>query len=232
MDKNNNLYIILYATVITIIVAVVLAVISEFLKEPQLKNELLAKKMDILKSVGMSEVENAELYFGEHIRGVVVNSEGIEIDSINALDVDLKAQKKITDPSKRLFPLFIFTSDKGKINYVIPMRGAGLWGWISSYMALEDDFETVTGISFDHETETPGLGAEIKTDWFQSLFVGKKIMKNGSYFGIEVRKGELRFPDNQVNIISGATITSVGVSNMIQTDTEYYLPYFNKLKNS
>lgn len=232
MDKNNNTYILLYATIVTVIVAVVLAVISEVLKEPQLKNELLAKKTDILTSVGQGDVDDPETFFASHVEGIVVNSEGAEIDSVNALDIDLKAQKKLQDPASRLYPLFQYTSDDGEVNYVLPMRGSGLWGWISCYMALEDDFSTITGISFDHETETPGLGAEIKTDWFQQLFVGKSIFKGNEYYGVEVRKGELRYPENQVQAISGATITSVGVSDMIKEDTKYYLPYFENKKSS
>ena len=88
---------------------------------------------------------------------------------------------------------------------------------------------TVFGATFDHKGETPGLGAEITTDAFQNAFIGKKIMEGGEYSAIVVVKGNAS-GDHQVDALSGATITSVGVSNMIGLAFINYLPYFKELK--
>ncbi len=226
MDKNSNAYILIYAAALTIIVAVVLALISESLKAPQQANQLLAKKVDILKSVGRDTVANPEAYFEERISGVVLNASGEVQEGVNPIDIDLKAQRKLSE-SDQLFPLFVFTGEDNTKKFIIPMRGGGLWGAIWGYIAINDDFQTVAGVSFDHESETPGLGAEIKTDWFQTSFVGKSIYdKKGSFVGITVKKGEMKSPENQVMSISGATITGDGVTAMITNDVSKYLGYF------
>ncbi len=227
MDKNSNAYILIYAAALTIIVAVVLALISESLKGPQQANQLLAKKVDILKSVGRDTVDNPEAYFSERIAGVVLNAAGEVQEGVNPIDIDLKAQRKLAE-ADQLFPLFVFTGEDNAKKFIIPMRGGGLWGAIWGYIAINDDFQTVAGVSFDHESETPGLGAEIKTAKFQDSFVGKSIMDNkGEFVGITVKKGELKNPNNQVMSISGATITGDGVTAMIRNDVSKYLTYFS-----
>jgi Na+-transporting NADH:ubiquinone oxidoreductase subunit C len=146
--------------------------------------------------------------------------------------VNLKAENKIKDVTKRKYPLFIYKNEDGRENYIIPMRGSGLWDAIWGFIAINDDFNTVVGVSFDHAAETPGLGDKIKNTEFKQQFIGKTIMDNGNYVGIEVKKGVLKKPDHQVEALTGATITSVGVSDMVIKDVKYYLPYFNSLKKS
>lgn len=230
MDKNSNSYIIMYAAVVTIIVAVALAFISESLREKQEINELLAKKTDILKSVGKADVENIEAYFDQSVRGVVIDSEGEVKEGLKAIDIDLQKEKKIKDLTKRSFPLFIYKSETGEETYIIPMRGAGLWDAIWGFIAIEDDFNTIAGASFDHKAETPGLGARITEVNFQAEFVGKQIMDGDEFTGIELKKGILKKPERQVTLLTGATVTSNGVSAMIQSDLSNYLPYFKRIK--
>lgn len=226
MDKNSNAYILTYAAIMTVIVAVALALLSESLKGAQEVNELLAKKADILKSVGKAEVDDVEAYFSDRIEGLVLDANGNVKEGVAAIDIDLAAEDKKAAADK-MYPLYVFNSEDNSKRYIIPMRGSGLWGPIWGYIAIEDDYATIAGVSFDHETETPGLGAEITQNWFQDSFVGKSIKDNlGAFAGITVKKGALTKPDNQVGAISGATITGDGVTNMIIDDVANYLPYF------
>ena len=225
MDKNSNLYIILYAAALTVVVAVVLSLISESLKEPQAMNELLDRKTEILKAVGKSDVEDVEGFFAERIEGKVINASGSIVDTVNAIDVQLESESK-KSPENRLYPFFVYTADNQSYKYIIPMRGVGLWGPIWGNIALESDLKTISGVSFGHESETPGLGAEITTENYQTQFSGLSLYRKGEFVGIESKKGDLRYPDNQVRVISGATITSDGVSAMIRSDLAEYLDYF------
>ena len=95
---------------------------------------------------------------------------------------------------------------------VLPMRGNGLWGPIWGYLAIAPDGKTVTGVTFDHKSETPGLGGEITTEKFQSQFAGKRISEKPIEF----------------DAISGATKTSNGVKEMIDNTLEKYSVYLRK----
>ena len=231
MDKNSNLYILIYAAVLTILVAVILAVVSDSLKPNQMANELVAKKSDILRSVGVADVENVEEYFSKNIEGLAINYAGETIDTVEAIDLDLSDQYAIADETKRVFPLYVYKTEAGNKNYIIPLEGNGLWGPIWGYVALDEDLNTIVGASFDHKTETPGLGAEIAGEKFQNTFRGKEIFDGDEFVGVEVKKGNLGDVQHQVQAISGATITGDGVTAMIKKDLANYLPYFEKLKN-
>lgn len=218
----------------TVVVAVVLALVSQGLSAAQQRNELVAKKSDILNSAGvdLDEVENIDSYFEKHIKGIVVNHQGETVDTVEALNINAREMFNLKDETKRLYPLYVFTSEEGERNYIIPLEGSGLWDIIWGYLALEEDLETVAGASFDHAAETPGLGAEIGTSSFETQFNEKKIFdKTGEFVGVTVRKGSLDKVEHQVQGVSGATITSDGVTEMIQKDVAFYLPYFEKLKN-
>ncbi len=217
----------------TIIVAVLLSAISEVLKAPQQKNELLAQKNDILKSVGMDTVPDIETFYAENIEGIVINNKGDILEGLDPLSVNLKVEASKKDPASRNYPLFIFNNPGGSKNYIVPVRGFGLWGAIWGYVALEEDLNTIKGVAFDHESETPGLGGEIKTDWFQNQFVGKRIFdKNEQFVGIIVKKGRIDDPNHEVKSISGATLTCNGVTEMLRDGLKAYLPYFEKLKKT
>jgi Na+-transporting NADH:ubiquinone oxidoreductase subunit C len=111
------------------------------------------------------------------------------------------------------------------------VRGNGLWDKIWGYIALKDDFNTIVGTSFGHVAETPGLGAEIKDNPnFSKQFVGKKIYEGDEYVSVAVLKGGSRRNAHQVDGISGATITSRGVDEMLYKGISPYLPYFESQK--
>jgi Na+-transporting NADH:ubiquinone oxidoreductase subunit C len=230
MDVNKNSYTFSFAAIMVIIVAALLSYAAIGLKPFQDRNIELEKKQNILSSVGVNiDRENAEAKYSTYIKSeLVLNNKGEEVEG-SAFDVDLGKEIK-KDVNTQLLPLFISEVD-GITRYIIPLRGKGLWGPIWGFIALEDDINKVYGAVFDHEKETPGLGAEINTPIFQDPFAGKTIFEGEVFTPIKVIKGGPTEGDmHAVDGISGGTITSDGVSEMLYERLNMYLPYFNKIK--
>jgi Na+-transporting NADH:ubiquinone oxidoreductase subunit C len=234
MDKNSSGFTFLFATIMVVVVAVLLAMASIGLAPYQEKNVRLEKMQNILASIRIkTKASKAEQAFKQYIReAVVLNNKGAVLkNEVSAFDIDLKKEldkTKTGKADKQLFPLFIFNKE-GKTYYVIPVRGKGLWGPIWGYVALEGDMNTIYGVSFGHKGETPGLGAEIETEAFQRQFVGKKINdESGKFVSVRVIKGGAAPEDlHGVDAISGGTITSNGVTEMLRRTLNNYLPYFS-----
>lgn len=234
--KQSNTYIFIYASVMVILVAAVLSFTAIQLKKPQTKNIEVEKKLDILKSVNLEgnykEAGDKNTYveslYDKYITdSYVINSAGTKREEVKAFDVNLK-QELAKPVEERNLPIFVCTHDNGQENYIIPVLGKGLWGPIWGYVALEKDYNTIYGAVFAHKSETPGLGAEIDTKWFQAQFVGKKLFDNNNNFvSIEVVKGSAG-PDNMhgVDGISGGTITSKALEAMLQDCLSSYEKYF------
>jgi len=114
---------------------------------------------------------------------------------------------------------------EGQTKYVIPVYGAGLWGAIWGYVALNEDKNTVYGTYFSHASETPGLGAEIASEHFQSEFKDKHVMDGEAVALGVVKNGKVENPEFQVDGISGGTITSVGVDAMLKGCMTHYAKF-------
>ena len=232
MNVEKNSYTFIFATIMVLIVAALLATTAISLKPHQEKNVALEKKQNILSSIGVDVERNMadEEYSKYIVEELVLNNKGEEIDGI-AFDIDLAKELK-KDSKDQLLPLFIAEKDNSR-KYIIPLRGKGLWGPIWGFMALNDDLNTVYGAVFDHKAETPGLGAEINQGFFQDPFVGQNIFKDDNLISIKVIKGGAPEGDKHgVDGISGGTITSDGVTDMLLERLTMYEPYFrnNKLK--
>ncbi len=231
MDKNSNTYIFIYAVLMVVIVAAVLSFIATKLKPFQDFNEEVQKKQDILKAIQVdTNAETAlDLYDKYIVDSRVVNSEGKLLEGQNAFKTDLK--KEISKPvPDRSLPIFVSAIDDGSTKLIIPLQGKGLWGPIWGYISLNDDMKTIYGASFDHKSETPGLGAEINTEKFQAQFLGKKILNDDQEFvSVKVVKGGAE-EDNPyaVDAISGGTITSNGLEDMMYDCLEPYMNYFKQ----
>jgi len=237
MNKDSNKATFLFSSVMVVLVAVVLSVTSISLSPYQKKNSEVEKMKNILTSVSIHpETAQTEHTFNQYItKQIVLNNKGEEVtDKVSAFNIDLKKELdkiKSGKTDEQLFPLFICNKD-GKSFYIIPVRGKGLWGPIWGYISLESDMNTVYGASFGHKGETPGLGAEIETEEFQHQFVGKKIFDESNQFvSVAAIKGGASPTDmHGVDAISGATITSKGVTEMLHRTLSNYIPYFKKIK--
>ena len=230
MDVNKNSYTFSFAAIMVVIVAALLSTAAIGLKPFQSKNVLLEKKQNILSSVGINiNREDADIQYPLYVKQeLILNSKGEIVEGV-AFDIDLQKELK-KDKESQLLPLFISEVDSKK-KYIIPLRGKGLWGPIWGFISLEDDLNKVFGAVFDHKGETPGLGAEINQPFFQDPFSGKTIFEDGNLTSIKVIKGGAPDGDmHAVDGISGGTITSDGVSDMLHERLTMYLPYFSKVK--
>jgi len=207
-----------------IVVAAILSFAATSLKPMQDNNVRLEKMQNILSSINVEvSRDEAEAVYSDYVKKEVVISNSKEISGVAAFDVEL-SKEVVKDPMERNAPLYIAQKD-GSTYYIIPLRGKGLWGPIWGYISLESNVSTIYGATFDHKSETPGLGAEIKTPAFTDLFPGKEILDDQkSFTGIKVMKGNAS-GEHEVNGISGGTITSVGVESMITDCMKSYIPY-------
>lgn len=214
-----------------IIVAVALTFVAVLLKPAQINNIRVEKMQNILKSVHIeSTPKNAEELYKKFIsESFVISTKGVLKNDIKAFDVDLYLEMK-KKPEERNLPLFVCTKDDNSRYFIIPLRGKGLWGPIWGYVSLKDDLNTIEGTMFDHKGETPGLGAEINTTFFQDQFIGKTIFdEKENFVSVNVIKGGAK-PDDMhgVDAISGGTITSKGLEYMIRDGMDPYVTYFKE----
>ena len=249
----SNRYIFIYASVMVIVVAAVLSSAATYLKPFQERNIRTEKIMDILKSVKIdAEKAEAETLYNKYIvEELALNTAGeatsiyksnsFEKGDVRPFEIKLKSElkkKEFLDAGKKVdgepaFPLYICNHDN-KTFYIIPLRGKGLWGPVWGNIALEEDFKTIYGVTFGHKGETPGLGAEIATQAFQDQFEGKTIFDdNYNFTSVKVVKGGVvTMPADQqihgVDAISGGTITSNAVSDMIKDCLSNYEAYIKK----
>ncbi|MBP8023523.1 MAG: NADH:ubiquinone reductase (Na(+)-transporting) subunit C [Paludibacter sp.] len=232
MNTNKNSYTLIYAVVMVVVVALLLALVSSGLKDIQNNNVKLDKKKQILSSLNIQlDGQDANTLYEQHIvkelvlnvKGEVLSEKMGEAFVIDVIKENAKAE------AERQLPLYVAEVD-GQTKYIITMRGAGLWGPIWGYIALNDDKNTVFGTYFSHASETPGLGAEIALPAFQNKFVGKHILNDARDFvSIAVMKpGQTAEGQDYVDGISGGTITSKGVEAMLLKSIGQYEAY---LKN-
>jgi Na+-transporting NADH:ubiquinone oxidoreductase subunit C len=229
MNKESNTYTLIYAVVIVMIVAVMLAYTSEALQPRQARNEAIDKIQQILTSINIaSKRSDAEQLFKKYIvDSYLVDSQGERLQG-DAFATELSGE--LNKPAtERKYPVFEALIDGNK-KYILSMRGTGLWGPLWGFIALDDDKNTVYGASFSHEGETPGLGAEIDRPPFRQEFIGKKFFNpEHKFVSIAVVKaGKPVNGQDYVDGISGGTITSQGVDAMLKASIGAYEPFLRK----
>lgn len=241
----TNGYIFRYASIMVIIAAALLSTAAVLLKPFQEKNMAIEKMGGILLSANIEGIKTEQTIqmFNEYVvESLVVDQNGDVAESQTegsmedgtAFKLNMKEQlyKKSKGEPYQL-PIYVINNNDKK-TYIFPMLGAGLWGNLYGNLALDDDFNTIFGVTFSHDKETPGLGAEITESFFTDQFVSKQIFDaSGNFVSVKVVKGGVQtLPQNQqihgVDAISGGTITSVGVDDMIKNVLEAYLPYIEK----
>ena len=205
LNTNSNIYTFVYMTVVVIIVAVLLAVVSQALAPKQQANILLDKQKQILGAlkIDYSTGDPADIYMALVNDTLRYGEQEVYVANLN-----------------------------GATKYILPLSGKGLWGGIGGYLALDEDKNTIYGVNFNHESETPGLGAKIVEPEFRSQFEGKHIRNaEGAVVSVAVLKaGKHAEGQEQVDAISGATITSSGVSTMLEVNLEEYKEFLNEGK--
>lgn len=232
INKQSNTYTVIYITVMVLIVGTALAFTAMQLKPRQQENASADKMGQILQSVHMpADRATVVADFNKYItRQFVVNAKGDEVNGAEAFDVNVAVEaKKPID--ERLLPVYECKLPDAGTKYILPVAGMGLWGPIWGYVAFDADGTTIYGAFFDHQGETPGLGAEITKPQFTDQFEGKVVMKDGAFVPVEVVKKGQKPAGNAdyVDGISGGTITSKGVSAMLDDCLTPYRAYLENL---
>lgn len=234
MKTESSTYTIIYAAVMVILVALGLSFTHQALSERQTKNVQIDKMQQILRSMKLEvSTEEAEDRYNNLITDAyLINIEtgAKKESSAGTLPTDSAFMVNVADGNE--FPVYEAEID-GEKKYIIPMNGKGLWGPIWGYIAIDSDGKTVYGVDFGHDSETPGLGAEITHEPFRNQFVGKELFKDGSFKSIAVvKKGRTLSDRDYVDGISGGTITSQGVDAMIYDSIDNYKSFLANLDSS
>lgn len=232
LNTNSNSYIIAYSCVMVVVVAFLLAFVSSALKPTQDVNVALDKKKQILAALNirnLSDEQSSEEY------AKVINADAVIDEQGNVTNPGTKGGEKagflLNSADYKAGRLAIYDCTvEGKRKFVVSVYGMGLWGPIWGYIAVNEDGNTVYGAYFNHEGETAGLGSEIKdSKAWQDLFKGKTIYGADGKPVLCVKKtSEIKDKSCEVDGVTGATLTSVGVSNMLQEGFAKYRNYLKK----
>lgn len=233
MNRQSNLYTVIYIIVLVAIVGSALAFTSMSLKERQNDNIAADKMRQILASVHIvPQSGNVIEEFNKYITEMyVVDAAGNRVEG-DAFAVNVADQSKLA-ADKRQLPVYEATMADGALKYILPVYGAGLWGPIWGYVALDADATTVYGAYFAHQGETPGLGAEIEKPDFSNKFIGKHLFMGDTFMPIAVVKAGQKptGDEDYVDGVSGGTITSKGVGAMLDNCLKPYDKYLVNLRN-
>ena len=231
--RTTKAYTLGFAAAVTMVCSVLLASAATLLKERQDQNIQLDIKYNILSVLGLAESKDVppqELFdlYESQVTSFVVDLDGNSVQDVNAEQVDPKKQPG-------LLPVFARQNGETITAYCIPTQGKALWSTVKGYIALEQDLNTIKGITFYSHGETPGLGGEIEKEWFTNLFKGKTILNAaGEVVSVEIVKGKVRSddpnPEHKVDGISGSTLTGRGLNQFIKETLERYEPYFKTVR--
>ncbi len=214
-----------YTVAIVVVVSLLLSVTSGVLRDRQNANVELDKKKQILSSLPAVVLEGSDAaqLFAEDIRHIYM------IDAQGEVVKELDPVKDFNyAPTEGELPIYV-AEVEGERKWIIPMNGKGLWGAIWGYIALDDDRNTINGVYFSHASETPGLGSNIVEPVFRNQFKGKQLMRDGKFTSIAVMKvGQTAQGQDQVDALSGGTITSKGVESMLYNSIAPYEAFLKK----
>ena len=231
MKTNSNSYTITYSVVLVLIVAFLLALTFQALKPAQDANVALDKQKQILYALNIRVLNNeaaAQKYKEVVISDDIIGEDGQVKESGKAGGTEKGFKLNSADAKNGKLAVFVCKVD-GKTKYVIPVYGMGLWGAINGYSAINDDKATVFGAYFNHESETAGLGSAIKDDQaWQEQFQGKHLFAGDNHTSIALAvEKKVEDPSTQVNAVTGATLTSNGVTQMLQEGLGQYTKFLN-----
>ena len=254
MSSNDGIRKTLFvAFALCIVCSVVVSTAAVVLKPAQQANQLLDRKRNILSAAGMLD-ENAsvEEQFSRISTRVVDLRTGEFTDDVDPASYDQRKAAKEASMSDKLSPeedvakifrrehyalVYLVEDPEGGVDKIIlPIHGYGLWGQLYGFIALEGDASTVAGLGFYEHKETPGLGGEVDNPRWKGLWEGKQVYKDGDV-EITVMKGSVdpasANAQYQVDGLAGATLTTRGVSNLVQywLGEDGFAPFLNNLKS-
>ena len=229
MKTNSNSYTIIYSVVLVLVVAFLLAFVSQALKALQDANVRLDHQKQILFALNqdrdMTNGTAQKLWHKIILSDDIINETGKVVQQGERGGVKAGFKLDSKDAKEGRLALFRCKVD-GQDKYVVPVYGNGLWGPINGFIALNGDKTTIFGVYFNHESETAGLGAEIKDNkaW-QDKFKGKNILDAQKQHIIFSVTKKVEQPNCQVDAVTGATLTSNGVSEMFHNEKGGLAPY-------
>jgi len=216
--RKSRVYVVLFAVSVALVFSVLITAAATMLKPRQLENMALDKRTNLLEAANLipedtdPTPDDIKRIYDTHIREVHVSPQG----------------QIMTSPTNNSLQLYLIHTDQQVQGYIVPITTRGLWGKIYGYLAFEQDGQTVAGFSVYNHSETPGLGGEIESNWFQDNFKGKKILNDHNQFvSVGIAKGRAenlpeQLQDHYVDGISGATLTGRYLSEGLEeTLTKY-----------
>lgn len=233
MNRENSGYTIIYASVMVILVALGLAFTHQVLNEKQTTNVNIDKMQQILRSLNINaDAAEAEEQYNVLVKNAyLLDKQGNKVEGTEGITPNDPAfSTELGSDGAKGLPIYEAEVEGTEI-YILPMRGAGLWGPIWGYLAVEANGSTIYGSEFGHAGETPGLGAEIVEPAFRNQFTGKELFKEGDFRSIAVVKpGKSVTNRDYVDGISGGTITSQGVDKMLLQSVGEYKSFLMNLQ--
>ncbi len=252
-NKDSVSYTVTVALVLCLVCSAIVSTAAVLLKPAQEHNKALDFKRNILSAAGMLEegvsieeqfkqVETrlVDLSIGKYSDAVDINkydqrkaSKNPDLSSKLSTEDDIAKISRVEQYSK----VYIATLKDGRKVLILPVRGYGLWSTLYGFLAIESDYNTVVGLGFYEHGETPGLGGEVDNPRWKSLWVGKKLANAQGELALTIIKGSVMAstpqPEYKVDGLSGATLTSKGVDNLIKfwLGEQAYAPFIKNLKN-
>ncbi len=190
---KGNLYTVCFAAILGTVCALLLTGVAKFTEERYEQNKVAEKNRNVFVALSIDFDEEA-------------TSE----DLVGIFEKNIVAEEKQGSPT-----LYKYQADGITKGVAVEFDGAGRNAKIKGILALENDMVTIKGITFYEQEETPGLGADIVSPGFRDGFVGKKIVDSQGKPGIVIKAGLVDAGDNEIDGISGATMTIDKVNQML-----------------
>jgi Na+-transporting NADH:ubiquinone oxidoreductase subunit C len=236
-----------------IVCSVIVSTAAVMLKPAQIANKSLDFKRNILAAAGLLEkgvsveeqfqaitTELVDLSTGKYADAEVVGGDLDKYDQQKAaknpeLSTTLTAEQNIAKINTRenFAKVYLVKENEELKKVILPIKGYGLWSTLYGFLALDADTNTVIGMGFYQHGETPGLGGEVDNPAWKALWEGKKVFAEDGSIAIEITKGPAPAGDaHKVDGLSGATLTSKGVDNLIKfwVGKDGFGPYLENLK--
>jgi len=232
-DKERPGFVLMVATLVCVVCALLVSSAVVLLRPVQDRNALLARQRSILEVAGLYQAgQPVDAQFARIEAHLVDLATGAYVEGGDALRFDIARtarDPKASDPvtadadiarihrRPRQMPVFLVRGDAGLETVILPMHGYGLWSTMYAYVALDGRGERVKGVTFYSHAETPGLGAEIENPRWRASWEGKRLTDEDGRVRFDIAKGQppADAAEFHVDAISGATLTANGVENMV-----------------